>query len=123
VQVKDAPSLDAGLATYNAMIELDPASPGIYSQIASLYSGREQFRKALEYLQKSLEFCPTCGNIYERIADAYKNLQDKEQALTQLQKIPDSFTLSTLMYARSFAILKAGNPCFPCCRCIILTVS
>ncbi len=86
VQLKDAPSLDAGLATYNAMIELDPASPGIYSQIASLYSGREQFRKALEYLQKSLEFCPTCGNIYEKIADAYKNLQEKELALAHYKK-------------------------------------
>lgn len=101
IQVKDAPSLDAGLATYNAMIELDPASPGIYSQIASLYSSREQFRKSLEYLQKSLEFCPTCGNIYERIADAYKNLQDKEQALLNykksLQFYPFDFDVRTVI--------------------------
>lgn len=99
IQLKDAPSLTKGIATLEKVVELDPASPGIYMQIGKLYASREQYRLALKELEKSLEFCPTCGKIYEQIGETYKNLQEKEQALTHykkaLQLYPFDFDLRT----------------------------
>lgn len=85
-QLKNAKTLDRWLETYEKLIELEPASPGFYSQIALQFSTREMFDKAVEYLQKSIELCPSCGRLYEQLAVAYKNMQNKEKTLENYKK-------------------------------------
>ncbi len=85
-QLKNARTLNYWLDTYDKLIELEPASPGFYSQIAAQYSKREMFSKAIDELQKALELCPKCGRLYEQIGEAYRNVYLKDKALESYKK-------------------------------------
>jgi tetratricopeptide (TPR) repeat protein len=68
-------------ATYDRMLEIDPASPGYYHQIADGYFTMQDYRNAKTAVETALAICPSSGRLWERLGEIERIIGTKENAI------------------------------------------
>ncbi|MBN2617816.1 MAG: tetratricopeptide repeat protein [Spirochaetales bacterium] len=71
--------LDEAINLFNAALVEDPNDPNVNYNMALVYMKKEDFKKAIEYLEKSVESQPCDDNLRE-IAVCYIRLKDFKTA-------------------------------------------
>ena len=68
------------------LMDLDPAKIDPYLVYAWLYEARDEYKKAISYLQQGLQYNPSSADLYLEIAKCYENLNDDRQEFWALQQ-------------------------------------
>jgi tetratricopeptide (TPR) repeat protein len=76
----------AGIARYKQRINTSPYVIGFYDDLAEQYFGMTDFKNALEYRLKVLEFAPYIGNYWNKLGKTYEALNQKKEAIEAHKK-------------------------------------
>ena len=72
--------LDRYEATYNDLLELDPAAPGYYRAMGETYFQAQQYTKAANLFKKEIEICPNSANAWDQLGNCYRIMNKPDDA-------------------------------------------
>jgi tetratricopeptide (TPR) repeat protein len=76
----------AGIAKYKERINASPYAIGYYDDLAEQYYGMTDYKNALVYRLKVLEFAPYIGNYWNKLGAIYEALNQKKEAIEAHKK-------------------------------------
>ena len=99
--------LDQADKLLNELFLIEPNNEEIYIQKATIFSKRENHDKAIEYLQKALEFTDDFADVYNLIGMEYLFMDNLEQAKINFIKcleedLEDQSALYNVVYCHEF---------------------
>ncbi len=68
-------------AMYDRLLELDPAAPGYYWQLADGYFTMQDYESARGAINSALAICPSSSRIWERLGEIERITGNKEKAI------------------------------------------
>ena len=77
---------EEGLNYYKTRINNFPYAIGYYEDLADQYFGITDYKNALVYRLKVLEFAPYFGNFWQKLAETYKALNQTDKAIEAYKK-------------------------------------
>lgn len=97
---------EEGFAYYQARINNFPYAIGYYDDMAEQYFGITDYKNALIYRLKVLDFAPYYGTYWKKLAETYHALNQKEQAIEAYKK---AIELEPTLFAAHKALRTLEN--------------
>jgi predicted Zn-dependent protease len=77
---------EAGIEKYKSRIKTSPYAIGFHEDLADQYFGMTDYKNALVYRLKVLEFAPYIGFYWKKLAETQEALNQKKEAIESYQK-------------------------------------
>jgi tetratricopeptide (TPR) repeat protein len=94
------------LEQMNIAIKLNPNSPMLYNNMGTLYTDRNEFKKAIPYYEKALKLAPDFVSVKKNLAFNYYRTGNYKGAIKMLDKVKiddDEFLVNMLDDAKRLA--------------------
>ena len=108
----DKRGFDEAIKSFNLALKKNPQSTEAYIGLATLWSNKKDYEKAIEYLSKAIEIEPNPGHFWVR-AEVWRKKKDFERALEDYNKvleiIPADDLSPSAVHARKIALEAIGN--------------
>lgn len=75
--------------TFKELLVYSPSSPGYYYNMANVFTQQQEYSRAIEQVNKSLEFCPTCNAYWSKLAEIQRSQKNIDASIVSYKKALD----------------------------------
>lgn len=75
--------------TFKELLVYSPSSPGYYYSMANVFNQQQEYARATEQINKSLEFCPTCNAYWSKLGEIQRSQKNIPAAIESYAKALD----------------------------------